>query len=265
MEKFMVSAATGVMNSLLRKLATLLEKEYMLLKDVKHNIIFLRDELACMNLLLFKLADVEDLDVQVKMWRNKVRELAYDIEDCIDIFMGSDRPNASLVRKTVGKINKLWLRHEIGKQIQELRTRVVEESARRYRYKLDDSTLLMPAAAEIDHRLKALYVEANKLEGIDTPVEQIIQWLAENGKQDQELKVMSIVGFGGMGKTTLAIQVYNKLKDKFDCTAFASVSRGPSIKKILIDLLKDVGAPIDTTDDQMRLINKLLGYLARKR
>ncbi|XP_066396709.1 disease resistance protein RGA5-like [Miscanthus floridulus] len=264
MEKIMVSAACGVMNSLLRKLASLLEKEYMLLKDVKHNIIFLRDELTSMNLLLLKLSDIEDLDMQVKEWRNKVRELAYDIEDCIDNFMGNDRPNASLVRKTVGKIKKLWFRHDIGKQIQELKILVVEESARRYRYKLDDSTF-RPAVVETDHRLKALYVETNKLEGIDSPVEQIIQWLTGNGKQDQEPNIMAIVGFGGLGKTTLAVQVYSKFKDKFDCMAFASVSRGPSIKTVLIDLLKDVGAAIDTTDDEMRLINKLRGYLTKKR
>ncbi|ONM51283.1 Disease resistance RPP13-like protein 4 [Zea mays] len=264
METIMVSAACGVMNSLLRKLATLLEKEYMLLKDVKHNITFLRNELASMNLLLFKLADIEDLDVQVKEWRNKVRELAYDIEDCIDNFMVNDRPNRSLIRKTIGRIKKLWFQHDIGKQIQELRTRVVEESDRRYRYKLDDSTF-RPEMMEIDHRLKALYVDTNKLEGIDSPVEQIIQWLTGNGKHDQELNIMAIVGFGGLGKTTLAMQVYNKFKDKFDCTAFVSVSRGPNIKKVLMDLLKDVGAAIDTTDDEMRLINKLKGHLTKKR
>lgn len=260
----MVSAACGVMNSLLRKLATLLEKEYTLLKDVKHNITFLRNELASMNLLLFKLADLEDLDVQVKEWRNKVRELAYDIEDCIDNFMVNDRPNRSLIRKTVDRIKKLWFQHDIGKQIQELRTRVVEESDRRYRYKLDDSTF-RPEMMEIDHRLKALYVDTNKLEGIDSPVEQIIQWLTGNGKHDQELNIMAIVGFGGLGKTTLAMQVYNKFKDKFDCTAFVSVSRGPNIKKVLMDLLKDVGAAIDTTDDEMHLINKLKGHLTKKR
>jgi hypothetical protein len=32
-----------------------------------------------------------------------------------------------------------------------------------------------------------------------------------------------------------------------------------------MDLLKDVGAAIDTTDDEMRLINKLKGHLTKKR
>jgi hypothetical protein len=38
-----------------------------------------------MNALLVKLSNSEErLDEQSKEWRNKVRELSYDIEDCID-------------------------------------------------------------------------------------------------------------------------------------------------------------------------------------
>ncbi|KAF0896122.1 hypothetical protein E2562_019620 [Oryza meyeriana var. granulata] len=40
-----------------------------------------------MNALLPKLSDIEDLDVQVKEWRNEIGELSYDIKDCIDNFM----------------------------------------------------------------------------------------------------------------------------------------------------------------------------------
>lgn len=264
----MVGAATGVMNSLLRKLTTLLGNEYKLLGGVKRDIAFLRDELASMNLLLFKLADIEDLDIQVKNWRDKVRELAYDIEDCIDQFMHSHNnnqsPKASLVRKTAEKIRKLWSRHEIGKQIQELKIRVVEESARRDRYRLDESTS-RPRAFEPDQRVTSLFVDANALEGIDIPMEQIQQWLEVKGNSDQELRVISIVGFGGLGKTTLAIQTYNKLRDSFACAAFVSASRNPSIQKVLMDILKAVGATIDTTEDEGQLISKLRGYLTEKR
>ncbi|OEL20598.1 Disease resistance protein RPM1 [Dichanthelium oligosanthes] len=265
MEKIMVGAATGVMNSLLRKLTTLLGNEYKLLEGVKRDIAFLRDELTSMNLFLFKLADIEDLDIQVKNRRDKVRELAYDIEDCIDHFMHNHNhsPRASLGLETVEKIRELWSRHGIGKQIQELKIRVMEESARHDRYRLDDSTS-RPRALEPDQRVTALFAESNAL-CIDIPMEQIQRWLTGEEKSEQELKVISIVGFGGLGKTTLAIQAYNKLRDNFACAAFVSVSRNPSIQKVLMDILKAVGASIDTTDDVGQLINKLTGYLTKKR
>jgi len=45
---------------------------------------FLHEELSSMGALLEDLADMEGLDNQTKQWRNKVREMSYDIEDCLD-------------------------------------------------------------------------------------------------------------------------------------------------------------------------------------
>ena len=82
-----VSASTGVMNSLLSKLSILLSDQYKQLKGVRKDIEFLSRELVDMNAALEKLADMEKMDVQTRVWRDKVREMAYDIEDCIDVFM----------------------------------------------------------------------------------------------------------------------------------------------------------------------------------
>ena len=87
MEATLVSASTGVMNSLLAKLAGLVSGEYKLLKQVHGEIVFLESELRSMNALLQRLADKQNLDPQMTEWRDRVRELAYDIEDCIDLFM----------------------------------------------------------------------------------------------------------------------------------------------------------------------------------
>lgn len=83
----MVSAVTGVISPLLRKLAALLEKKYKLSKDAKKEITSLKDEMSSMSALLVKLSRTEELDEQQKDWRDKVRELSYGMEDCIDIFM----------------------------------------------------------------------------------------------------------------------------------------------------------------------------------
>ncbi|BAF29574.1 Os12g0273300 [Oryza sativa Japonica Group] len=222
------------------------------------------------------------MDVQVKDWRNKVRELSYDIEDCIDLFMhklnrGDDKVN--IVLKMAKKIRMLWSRHQIANQIQELKARVKEESDRRLRYYFSECNAHVDGT-KIDPRLPALYVEEEKLVGIHGPMEEIIELLMKEDGSGQKLKVVSIVGFGGLGKTTLANQVYNKIKDQFDCSAFISVSQSPNIKKILFDMLKDVtsrdnsdddkqikvvGVKGDKSDDERQLIGKLRVFLENKR
>jgi len=87
MAGMVVSAATGVLSSLLSELSDLLTDLYKQRKGVRRDIEFLCSELTDMNGALEKLAGMEKLDIQTKVWRDKVREMAYDIEDSVDIFM----------------------------------------------------------------------------------------------------------------------------------------------------------------------------------
>ncbi|KAF0888733.1 hypothetical protein E2562_017583 [Oryza meyeriana var. granulata] len=65
------------MNSLLAKLAMLMG-EYTKLKGVQKEVRFL--EFSSMKALLERIADMDER-------RNQVREMSYDIEDCIDDFL----------------------------------------------------------------------------------------------------------------------------------------------------------------------------------
>ncbi|KAL6592114.1 hypothetical protein ACP70R_049566 [Stipagrostis hirtigluma subsp. patula] len=272
MDGIMVSIATGAMNSLLGKLTMMLEGEYNLQQDVKANITFLKDELCSMSALLEKLADKEELDPQMKDWRDQVREMGFDIEDSIDehLRLGHmpEKPSSILgfFVKYIDKVKKLVGRHDIALQIQELKARVIEASDRRKRYKLDvaaysDSTNV----ASIDPRLPALYVEANSLVGIDGPTNEIIKLVAD---EEQGLKVVSVVGFAGLGKTTLANQVYKSIAGQFKYRAFVSVSLKPDMRKILSAILsqmkKDEHASTGIRDEDW-LINEIRDFLKERR
>ncbi|TVU51738.1 hypothetical protein EJB05_03180, partial [Eragrostis curvula] len=262
----LVSSSTGVMNSLLAKLSSLIEGEYEILEGTKRDISFLRTELSSMNALLEKLATSEKLDSQVQVWRDNIRELSYDIEDCIDIFkhkLSHGDAKAGFVKKITAKIQKLWSRYQMANQIQELKARVVEESERHLRYKYDEPAV-NAHKVEIDPRLPALYVEAEKLVGTGGPMKKVMNWLLEHDSSNQ-LKVVSIVGFGGFGKTTLANQVYQKMNGQFDCTAFVPVSRNPILKKVLLNLLKELRGDTDVSCDERQIINELRAFLQDKR
>ncbi|KAM3412905.1 hypothetical protein ACQJBY_004215 [Aegilops geniculata] len=236
-----VSAGTGAMGSLLGKLTALLSDEYKLLKRVRKEIEFLKRELERMQILLERLADMEGrLDGLARGWRDSVRDLSYDMEDCIDRFMdrlGSGDAKPKFMKRTARRLKTLWARHDIATQIKELKARVMEESERRDRYKLDESYYSPTKTVEIDPRITSLHEEVKDLVAMDGRVKQVTALLMD---ESMELKVVPIVGSGGLGKTTLAMEVYRKIAVDFQCRGFVSVSRTLDIEKLLKDVLSQI-------------------------
>lgn len=272
----LVSASTGVMESLLGKLSSMLEKEYAKKKTVEKDVLFLRNELSSMNTVMQKYAMLSEPDLQVKAWMKEVRELAYDIEDTIDAFMArsekSNEPTGirGFIINNILKLRELLSSCTISQEIEKLKNQVLEVNDRRKRYKLDVSVSMGTGCESIDPRLPAFYSEVGGLVGIDGPRDKIIKLLRENAADEDcgfvnRLKMVSIAGFGGLGKTTLAKQVYQKIKWQFDCAAFVFVSQIPDMKRVLLDLLCGLGASGNTWDDEKQLIDKIREFLHDKR
>ncbi|CAL4891646.1 unnamed protein product [Urochloa decumbens] len=228
-----------------------------------------------MNALLQRLAEVDsDLDVQTKEWRRQVQEMSYDIEDCIDDFMHRIGHNgmadsAGLVNKVVQQLKSLRVRHQIASQIQDLKARVEDASKRRMRYKLDESAFQSRTTAAIDPRLLSLYAVPEGLVGVGKPRDDIVQLLMQGeGASARQLKVVSVVGPGGLGKTTLVNEVYRRLESQFQCRAFVSLSQQPDVKKILRNILCQVSQQEhDNMEiwDEEKIINAIRDFLQRKR
>ncbi|TVU03253.1 hypothetical protein EJB05_51224, partial [Eragrostis curvula] len=261
-----VSVSKGVMDSVLAKLNELVGDTCANLIGLSKDILFLRNELPAINALLKKLEDNEQLDLQVKNWRNQVLEMAYDIEDCIDSFMTnvqSTDARASFISQISNFVMTLRGRFDTAMQIKELKTRLQDINDRRKRYKVDDYCTSGTTMEALDPRLPALYNEAASLVGIDNPKEELIKWVLD---EDQRLKVVSIVGRGGLGKTTLATKVYRKVKERFSNKAFVSVSRTPDVTRILTDMLSQLHQDQrPCINDVQYLINSLINYLHDKR
>ncbi|KAM3300753.1 hypothetical protein ACQJBY_041659 [Aegilops geniculata] len=239
-----VTVASGVMNPLIGKLTTLMGDEYKKFKGVRKQASFLEKELSTMNAALHKLELMDgDLDPTIKNWRDHVREMSYDMENCIDDFIRqsqADDTKAGFIKKTARRIKKLRWRLQIADRMEELKNLAIEVNARRQRYKIDD---WQPASSTVvvDPRLPALYQEASTLVGIDGPREEVATLLMDTRKV---VKVVSIVGFGGLGKTTLAKQVYDKIGSQFNYKAFISVSQRPD----MTDLLKNFQLKLGMVD-----------------
>jgi hypothetical protein len=198
------------------------------------------------------------------------------MEDGIDNFMLSLGINSSykprgfkgLTGRCMDLLTNSKTRHRVAKEIKVLKCSAMEASSRRARYRVDDGVSRLRRTS-IDSRLPALFTEMKRLVGIEGPRDTLIKLLTEGeGALVQQLQVVSVVGFGGLGKTSLANQVYQKLKGKFECQAFVSVSQTPNLKKILRNILFQICCQEHVSNevcDEQQLINTIRQFLKDKR
>jgi len=109
------------------------------------------------------------------------------------------------------------------------------------------------------------HVLPDDLVGIDAPLEELLEQLAEADGQPKQLKVISIVGFCGLGKTILARELYNsEVGKQFEERAWVSGAHGDP-GKLLSDILCQLHKPYLVTSNVDRLSIDLGNYLNNKR
>ncbi|CAD6334599.1 unnamed protein product [Miscanthus lutarioriparius] len=269
MESVLVSAATGALKAVTVKLATLLGDEFKNMKDVRKEIKPLSDELNYMHAFLEKMSEEENPDKQDKIWMTDVREMSYDIEDSLNDFMiciddDKSAKKKSLMKKCTKLLDKMKAHKRISKAIQDFKTQIKEVGDKNHRYRTGVTTT-KDSHEMIDIRAQAIFKDASELVAIDEQKNELINLLIEDGSLSQhQVKVVAIVGLGGLGKTTLANQVYESVKHKFDCKAFVTVSRTPHMMEVLRTILRDI-SKLEYTGDMQHLIRKISDFLQDKR
>lgn len=109
-----------------------------------------------------------------------------------------------------------------------------------------------------------MYAETtNYLVGVNDM--KFIKWLS--GEKEQQLKILTITGNAGVGKTTLAKQLYREVGQQFECRAFVRASRKPDMRRLLEGILSQVQqhrCPSNSYTVQ-NLIDSLTKHLKSKR
>ncbi|CAL4990733.1 unnamed protein product [Urochloa decumbens] len=282
-----MDVVTGAIGSLISKLGELLKDEYNLQKNLRKEVESLSLELESAQAALRKVGDVppEQLEEQVRIWTLEVREASYNMEDVLDIYLverlegGHERTDNEsffqrLKEKAGGLLNmmgSLLKRRKIAGTIKNIRQELVDVTERRGRYTIDNIVAPPAARSTIDPRLGAMYKEVSELIGIDKSSDELISKLSsqEGNTSNEKMKIVSVVGVGGLGKTTLAKVVYAKLKPQSSCGAFVPVGRNPDLKKVFRDVLIDLDkekymdAKYNILDER-QLINELRYFLRSK-
>ncbi len=115
-------------------------------------------------------------------------------------------------------------------------------------------------------------IDVSSFRGRETELQQLERWLddtSEVNSLEPRCRLISIVGMGGMGKTSLAAKLTQNLATsaKFDRIIWQSLRNAPPLDKILFQLIAIISSqqqtePADTVDAQ---ISQLMAYLRSNR
>ncbi|RVW19030.1 putative disease resistance RPP13-like protein 1 [Vitis vinifera] len=91
--------------------------------------------------------------------------------------------------------------------------------------------------------------------GRDEIQKEMVEWLLSDNTTGDKMGVMSIVGMGGSGKTTLARRLYNdeEVKKHFDLQAWVCVSTEFLLIKLTKTILEEIRSP-PTSADNLNLL-----------
>ncbi|KAI3926485.1 hypothetical protein MKW92_016558 [Papaver armeniacum] len=266
------------------KLGDALIGETFFLRGVRAQVEGLRDELRRM-LCFLKDADAKEQqgDERIRNWVMEIRNLAYDAEDVIDTFLlkvdstpSTEGIKNLIIRNALMVKNMIHL-HRVGKEILAIQARLKAISNSTITYGIKELCGNEALSSEtnqrmIQHHLRNRYphVEDNDVIGFEEYTEIL---LSELMKEDERRCIVSIVGVGGLGKTTLAKKIYRHeaIKSRFDCCGWSSISEQLNVKDALGEIMKKC---LTLTDSELHtikamsyidLVEKLYKYLEDKR
>lgn len=259
----MGAVLSAVTKSVAEVVVKLVDKRCELWKDFPSDIDFIKREMLMIaGAEEDQLAGKGDPSAVKTLSMAHMRDLAYDIEDCLDRILryAEDEGQISLLHR-LKAVSLNAGRPPFASEVKQLKERLKAAHQRNVDYSVNDSERAMDSSYTPMARLKPV--------GIDKPKQELLELLHGIEGHPEHLKVISIVGFGGSGKSTLAMALYDcpDVIRQFPCRAWvvASQHRG-NTKGFLTALLEKLRPPGDPSRSNVhQLQDDITNYLNTKR
>jgi len=187
-------------------------------------------------------------DDSVKLWLEKLQDVAYDAEDVLDEFayeiLRKDQKKGK-VRDCFSLHNPVAFRLNMGQKVKEINGSLDEIQKLATRFGLGIASQHVESAPEvirdIDRETDSLLESSEVVVGREDDVYEVMKLLTGSIGQ-QVLSVVPIFGMAGLGKTTIAKKVCQLAREKnhFDVTLWVCVSNDFSKRRILGEMLQKI-------------------------
>ncbi|VAH12267.1 unnamed protein product [Triticum turgidum subsp. durum] len=235
---------TIVLNEVVTDVVQKLSRKLDALKELPAKVQRIEIELNTMNDIIQDLGSTNLNNNVIKGWIGNVRKLAYRVEDVIDKYSYEAlklKDEGFLHRYIITGSRHVKVFSKIAEEVEEIEKDIVQIKGLP-KYWRDTNEPNKNDHAKIDkQRSGSCFPELfsdEDLVGVDENRSKLIEWLAS---KDKESTVITVSGMGGLGKTTLVKNVYDREKVNFpDAHAWIVVSKEYDVIDLLGTLLTKI-------------------------
>ncbi|KAL6640515.1 hypothetical protein ACP70R_021638 [Stipagrostis hirtigluma subsp. patula] len=281
-EAAIVSAAmSGTLKIVGDKLAPLLLKEYTSIMGVEDDLKGLYDLVKEIIEWLETTGDKASWNYPSFTWLNKLKDVSYDADDLVDEFhleaekheANGDSGRHSVSKFLCTKPKSFMFRCKAARKLKAIKKRFAAIVKQRTEFSaIANSVPVRHPVHHIDKTTEEMAslpnVDEASVFGRYQDKGHIISKLVEASDDRQKINIVSIIGLGGSGKTTLAKLVFNDgnvIKSHFEVRLWVHVSQEFNVQKLIHKLFEAFSSDKSERHPLQHMTNEITEKLSRKR
>ncbi|XP_062007168.1 putative disease resistance protein RGA3 [Rosa rugosa] len=267
--------ASSIADNVLVRLASHASQEISLAWSAQLELTKLNNTLSAIKPVL---EDAEKKQVRnplITRWLGNLKDVCHDVDDVLDeldfqkLRLKVEVDNCGKIKGKVRQFFSRWnpvvFNFKMGHKVKEIRERLVEIDNEKRQFALLEFVIAEdPRAPQQVHdgrRMTTSKVEASNVIGRDVDKKQIIKHLLNDTdfSSEENVSVVSIIGLGGLGKTTLAKLVYNDsmVEENFEIKMWICVSDNFDIQTLIRGITNAANGP-KCEDESLDLMERKL-------